>query len=72
MKKIVVRKVNGINIAINTYDNDCFEVNDIVMEILESKVLYKNYLSRIAAKYQVTETEILNLENEILEAFYES
>ena len=69
MKKYIVRNINGLKIAINTHNNDCFEINDIVFDILDGKCNHCDYISLIALKYNVHEQDIIKIEKDIMDAF---
>lgn len=68
MNRYVVRNLDGYKIAISTHNNECFEINEIVFDFLESKSNFPDYVQYISNKYAISEEEVAELEISIMDA----
>ncbi|MGC9462560.1 hypothetical protein [Vibrio genomosp. F10] len=68
MNKFVVRDLDGYQIAIDTHNNNCFEINEIVFDLLDRKSRCADYVAYISLKYEISEEEVKKLEVDIMEA----
>lgn len=68
MNRFVVRNLDGYKIAIDTHNNDCFEINEIVFDLLDRKASSADYVPHISLKYEISEEEVKQLEIDIMEA----
>lgn len=68
MNEFVVRNLDGYKIAIDTHNNNCFEINEIVFDLLDRKSSSADYVSQISLKYELSEEEVKQLEVDIMEA----